>query len=167
MATIKQHFKTTVFEFRSATAFPQYTKVDGTNAPVTGLAYDATIEQSAYVEMQAINYGSGNWTAALEWYGRAISGGVTWGISMAAITPNTDTQDVETKSFATETLVSDTHLGTTTQRAHSVAMAISNLDSVSADDWVWLKVSRKPGDSSDTLAGFAILTKLTIFYSDT
>jgi hypothetical protein len=168
MATIKQHFDADAAQFRSATAFPQYVKVDGTNAPVTGLAYDASTEETSYLRMRAINYGSGNWTVNLNWYAdTASSGGVSWGVSVAAITPNTDTQDVETKAFATETIVSDTHLGTTGQRSHDVVGTLSNLDSVAADDLVLIRVARKPADAGDTMSGDAILTMVDISYSDT
>lgn len=168
MATIKQHFDIDVCQFRSATPFPQYIKVDGTNAPITGLAFDASTEQTTYIRTRAINYGTGNWTVLLDWYAdTATSGGVTWGISIAAISPNTDIQDVEAKSFSTETLFSDTHLGTVGQRAHDVAGTVSALDSMAADDVVLIKLARKPSDASDTMAGFAILTMVDISYSDT
>jgi hypothetical protein len=168
MATIKQHFDADQMQFRAATAFPQYVKAEGTNSPVTGLAFDASTEEAAFVRTRAVNYGTGNWTVLLGWYAdTASSGGVTWGVSLAAITPNTDTQDVETDGFATENTFSDTHLGTTGQRAHDVVGTVSNLDSVSADDWVVLKIARKPSDASDTMSGDAILTMVDLSYSDT
>jgi hypothetical protein len=168
MATIKQHFDSDVLQFRSATAFPQYVKADGSSYPVTGLAFDATTEEAAFIRLRAINYGTGNWTILLGWYAdTATSGGITWGVSLAAITPNTDTTDTETKSFATETTFSDTHLGTTGQRAHDVIGTITNLDSVAADDWVEIKIARKPADAGDTMTGDAILTMVGISYSDT
>lgn len=168
MATIKQHFDTDVMVFRSATAFPQTLKTDGTNAPITGLAYDAATEEAAFLRTRAVNYGTGNWTVTLNWYAdTATSGDVIWGVSIAAITPNTDTQDVETKAFATETTVTDTHLGTTGQRSHDVVMTISNLDSVAADDVVLVKVARKAAAGGDTMSGDAILTMVDVSYSDT
>lgn len=168
MATIKQHFEPESFQFRSGTAFPQYVKAEGTNAPVTGLAYDASTEQSAFLRTRATSYGTGNWTFTIDWYAdTASSGGVTWGVSIGALTANTDTQDVETKALATETTFSDTHLGTTGQRAHSVVGTVSTLDSVAVDDEVYIKVSRKPADASDTMAGAAIITMVDVSYSDT
>lgn len=168
MATIKQHFEAEAFQFRSGTAFPQYTKAEGTNAPVTGLAFDAATEEAAFLRTRASSYGSGNWTLSFDWYAdTASSGDVVWGASVAAITPNTDTQDVETKAFATETTVTDSHLGTTGQRAHTISMTVSNLDSVAADDEVYLKVVRKAAAAGDTMTGDAILTMLDVSYSDT
>lgn len=165
MALVKQRFDADVFQYRS-TGFAQYVKVDGTNAPVPGVAFDSTTEESAFIRTQATNYGTGNWTFTLDWYGSATTGGVTWGISVSAITANTDTGDVETKAFATETTVNDTHLGTTAKRAHTVSVTVSNLDSVALDDWVNVRVSRKTGDAGDTMSGDAILTMMNIAYSD-
>lgn len=168
MATIRQHFDVDQLQFRSATAFPQYVKSEGTVAPVTGLAFDASTEEAAFIRTRAVNYGTGNWTVLIGWYAdTASSGGVTFGATIAAITPNTDTGDVENKAFGTENTFSDTHLGTTGQRAHDVAGTISNLDSVAIDDWVVIRIARKPADAGDTMAGDAIVTMIDISYSDT
>lgn len=168
MATIKQHFDTDQLQFRSSSPFPMLVKADGTAAPVTGLAYDASIEQSSFIRTTAVNYGSGNLTISLKWYAdTALSGGVTWGVSIAAVTPNVDTQDIETKAFATETTFSDTHLGTVGQRPHEVIGTLSNLDSLALDDIVMFRISRKPGDAGDTMAGYVILIMADIWYSDT
>lgn len=168
MATIKQHFDTDQLQFRSATAFPQYVKAEGTSGPVTGLAFDASTEEAAFVRTRAINYGTGNLTLLVNWYAdTASSGGVTFGASVAAITPNTDTQDVETKAFSTETLFSDTHLGTTGQRSHDIAGTLSAIDSLAADDVFLIKLTRKPADAGDTMAGDAIVTMVDLSYSDT
>ena len=97
----------------------------------------------------------------------ASSGGITYGASLAAITPNVDTQDIETKAFATENTASDTHLGTTGQRQHSFAVTVSNLDSLAADDEVYLRIRRVPADGGDTMTGDAIITRVIVTYSDT
>lgn len=170
MGTIRLHFDPDVAMFRSATAFPQFVKAEGSSAPVTGLAYDATAEEAAFFRFRTINYGSGAITVNVGWYAdSASSGGVTWGVSLGAITANTDTQDVEADGFATEVTFSDTHLGTTGQRAHDVIGSISgaSLDSLAADDWVVLKLARKPSDGGDTMTGDAIVTQLDLSYSDT
>ena len=92
---------------------------------------------------------------------------MTFGCSLAAITPNTDTQDVETKAFATEVTGSDSHLGTTGQRLHEMTVTVSNLDSLAAGDTIWLKLARKVADASDTMTGAALVTGIQIEYSDT
>lgn len=168
MATVKLHFDSDVMTFRSATAFPQLVRNDGTNYPVSGLAFDAATEQAAFVRFRAVSYGSGNLTALINWYAdTASSGDIVWGISLAAITPSTDTQDMETKAFATEQTVTQTHLGTTGQRSHDATLTISNLDSIAANDHVVLKVARKSAAAGDTMSGDGILVMLDVSYSDT
>lgn len=151
-----------------ASAFPAYSKVNGTNFPVSGLAYDAATEEKAYWKVDVPNYGSGNLTLKLRWYAdTASSGDVVWGARLACITPNTDSQDVETKAFATQQTVTDSHLGTTGQRLHEIDLTISNLDSIAAGDAVWLEISRLGASGSDTMTGDAILERATLSYSDT
>lgn len=140
----------------------------GTNFPVPGLAFDTTTQETCYFRFPALSYGSGNVTVTVEWYAdSATSGGVTFGASLAAITPNTDSQDIETKAFATENTASDTHLGTTGQRLHSFDITVSNLDSIAAGDDVTLRLQRIPSDGGDTMTGDAIVTRVVVSYSDT
>lgn len=140
----------------------------GTNFPVGGLAFDATTQETAYFRFSALSYGSGNLTLTVEWYAdTASANGITFGASLAAITPNTDTQDIETKAFSTENTASDTHLGTTGQRLHSFDITVSNLDSLAALDDVTLRLRRVPADAGDTMTGDCIVTRVTVAYSDT
>lgn len=150
-----------------ASGFPQFVKTNGSNFPVAGLAYDASSAETAYWKLAASGYGSGNLTLTVYWYAdTASSGGVVWEAAIAAITANSDSQDVETDSFATASTVADSHLGTTGQRVHSADITISNLDSLAADDLVFLKVGRLPANASDTMAGDAILLAAVLSYSD-
>jgi hypothetical protein len=142
--------------------------VQGTNFPVGGLAFDATTQEAAFFDFPAIDYGSGNVTVTVEWYAdTASANGIVFGASLAAVTPNTDSQDIETKAFATENTGSDTHLGTTGQRVHSFDITVSNLDSLAAGDDVRLRLRRVPADASDTMTGDAIVTRVKVSYSDT
>lgn len=166
MATVFQQFEPGSAQFLS-TAFPALVK-NGTNFPAVGLAFDAAADEAAFWHFQAINYGSGNLTVRVEWYAdTATSGDVIFGVQLAAITPNTDTQDVETKSLATANTATDTHLGTTGQRLHTVDVTVSNLDSLANNDAVWLRLYRDADAGGDTLAGDAIVTGVTVSYSDT
>jgi hypothetical protein len=150
------------------TAFPQYVKNNGTNFPVSGLAYDASTKETAFWKLKASNYGSGNLTLVLRWYAdTASSGAVIWGAQIAAITPDTDSQDVETDALATANTVTDTHLGTVGQRVHTCSITISNLDSIAADDEVFLAIYRDAPAGGDTMAGDAILIDGEIQWSDT
>lgn len=153
-----------------ATNFPQYLRVAGTNFPVTGLAYDGgSTNEEAFWKFVISNYGSGNITVTVFWYAdTASSGNVQWGARIAAITPNSDTQDIETKALATATETQDSHLGTTGQRLHSIDVVVSNLDSVADGDLVTLGIYRDASDTSnDTMTGDAILVAARVSYSDT
>ena len=168
MATVYHNILPENAQFLS-TAFPQLVKFLGTNFPVTGLAYDASAaDEGAYWKFPATSYGSGNLTLDIFWYAdTASSGDIIWGAQIAAITPNTDTQDVETKAFATAQTALDTHLGTTGQRLHTIPITISNLDSLASNDIVWLKIYRDSDAAGDTMTGDGILVYARLSYSDT
>jgi hypothetical protein len=149
-----------------ATGFPAYTKKDGTNFPVAGLAYDAAADEAAFWRFILPNYASGNLTLTIYWYAdTATSGDVIWGAQLSAITANTDTQDIETDGLATANTVTDTHLGTTGQRVHSADIALSNLDSLAALDLCHLRIYRDADAAGDTMAGDAILLGVLITYT--
>jgi hypothetical protein len=169
MATVRQWLAVEEAQFL-ATAFPQFTKVNGTNFPVSGLAYDATTDEAAFWKVLAVSYGSGNLTLDLYWYADTASTlNVVWEAQITAITPNTDSTDVETDSLATLNFVQDTHLGTTGQRVHQCAITISNLDSIAASDLVFVRIARDANSTSSTddMAGDAILLGAQLSYSDT
>lgn len=169
MATVRQILAPEEAQFL-ASAFPQFLKTNGTNFPVSGLAFDAATDEAAFWKLRAMAYGSGNLTLKLSWYAdTATTGNVVWEAQLAVITPNTDTQDVETKALATLNFVQDTHLGTTGQRLHECTITISNLDSLAADDVFWLRIARDANDTNatDDMAGDAILTMAELTYSDT
>src|ERR1700741_2638989 len=151
-----------------ASNYQQVKVVAGTNFTVPCRAFDPSTEESCYFPFRAINYGSGNLTVRVQWYAdTASSGGIVLGASLAAITPNTDTQDIETKAFTTEDTQADTHLGTTGQRLHELTITVSDLASLAAGDWVVLRLARKVANGSDDMTGDAIITGLQIEYSDT
>ena len=167
MATVTHTFMPEDAQYLAST-FPAYSRIMGTNFPVSGLAYDAATEESAFWKFVASNYGSGNLTLTVHWYAdTASTGDIIWGAAIAVITPNTDSQDVETDAFATAQTATDTHIGTVGQRVHSIAVTISNLDSLAADDLVFLKVYRDADAAGDTMTGDAFLIGLTLSYSDT
>lgn len=168
MATVYQQLSPGSATFRTSEAFPQHIRADGTAIPVIGLAFDAAADEACYWIVDAINYGSGNLTLGIEWYADSAStGDVVWGAQIAAITPDSDTQDVETDALATAQTVTDTHLGTTGQRLHRAALTITNLDSLAARDRLSIKVYRDADNAADTMTGDAILVNVTLSYSDT
>ena len=165
MATIKQVFSPgdAILPASNPAAMVM---TQGTNFPVPGLAFDATTQETAYFRMSAMSYGSGNVTATVEWYAdTASANGITFGASLAAITPNTDTQDIETKAFDTEETVADTHLGTTGHRLHSIALTLTETDAVAAGDDVTLRLARKVADASDTMTGDAQVVLVIVEYT--
>lgn len=167
MATVSWPWEAQAAHFRTS-AFPQMVQANGTNYPVPGLAFNDTTQQNAYYYWTATRYGSGNVTVTLLWYAAtATTNAVKWGAQMAAITPITDTQDAETKAFATVATTTTTHLGTTAHRVHLTTITITSTDSVAADDKCVLVVSRIAADAADTLVGNAILTDVVLSYSDT
>jgi len=164
--------RTQVFErgdwsFGAAGTIPGPVRTMGSEFPVEGLAFDAGTNEQAFLQLAAQDYGQGNVTVRIEWYAdTASSGDVVFGASLAAITPNTDTQDIETKAFDAENTVTDTHLGTTGQRLHSCDIAVPNLDSLANGDAVWLRIRRLGADGADTMTGDAIITRVKVLYSD-
>jgi hypothetical protein len=150
-----------------STAFPALVR-NGTNFPVAALAYDAATDEAAFWGFRAVNYASGSLTVHIDWYAdTATSGDVVWEVQLAAITPDSDSQDVETKALATLNNVTDSHLTGTGQRLHRAAVTLSNTDSLAADDDVWIRVARDANNASDTMAGDALLVKVGVTYLST
>ncbi|MEV7011537.1 hypothetical protein [Streptosporangium sp. NPDC051022] len=169
MSTVRQYLAPEEAQALSS-SFPAFDKVNGTNYPVSRLLYDASATESAFWKLEPLAYGSGNLTCDLIWYAvNATTGVVRWEVALAAITPESDSQDAETKSLAAAVTVDDTHLGTTSKRLHRATATISgsSLDSLAAGDEVWLKVSRIGGHANDTMANDAALTSIRLSYSDT
>lgn len=152
-----------------ATGFPAYDKINGTSSPVSRLLYDAASTESAFWRWEAVAYGTGDITVEILWYAvNATSGVVRWEAAMAAITPDTDSQDAETDGLATAVTVDDTHLGTTSKRIMKASLALSgaSLDGVAAGDHCVLKISRVGGNAADTMANDAALVEVRLSYSD-
>lgn len=167
MPTVYQTFVPETAALPTST-FASPVKNNGTNFPVTGLAFDAAADEAAFWKFRALKYGSGNVTVEIDWYAdTATSGVVRWGVAIGAITPDTDTTDIETKALATENTVDDTHLGTTGQRLHRAIVTVSNLDSLALDDNVHIRIRRIGSNGADTMTGDAILDQFTVTYSDT
>lgn len=145
---------------------PQF-KMAGSSVKVPSYSFDAAATEGIQFVIPRFNdYTSGNLTLRLLWYAdSATSGDVVWGGAIAAITPETDSTDIETDSFATENTVTDSHLGTTAQRIMVATITISNLDSLAAADYVALRIQRLGGNGSDTMSGDAQLVGVELEYS--
>jgi hypothetical protein len=169
MATVSQQFTPEEADYPAAD-FPQLVKTLGTAFPVMGLAFDAGVDEAAFWMFRAMQYGAllSPLTIDIDWYAdTATSGDVCWEAQIAAISPDADTQDVETKSLATINAVTKSHLGTVGQRLHRATITLSNLDTLAADDVVTLRVARDANNAADTMTGDAIVVLVTVSYSDT
>ena len=167
MATVYQHL-----EPESAspvgTAFPQFRRFSGTNFSPTILAFDAATKESCSWDTHATNYGSGNLTVQIYWAAdTATSGDVIFGAQIAAITADTDTQDITTDGLATASTVTDTHLGTTARRLHLATITVSNLDSLANGDDLTIVFYRDAAAGGDTMTGDAWVKRVRLSYSDT
>lgn len=166
MATVYRELPITGAVFPSSNA-AGFAINQGSNFPVAVLTFDAGTAESVHWQIPVVAYGSGNLTLDLFWYAdTANSGAVVVGAAIAAITPNTDSQDVETDALATEATVTDTHLGTTGQRLHQATITISSLDSLANADFVILKLRRVAADAADTMTGDMLLVGALLSYSD-
>lgn len=147
--------------------FPEY-KIAGSSISIASYSFDAGATESIQFTIPYVpTYGSGNITCSLLWYAdTASSGNVVWGASIACLTPETDTQNIETDAWATENTVTDSHLGTTGQRLHTAVVTISNLDSITTGDYLSVRVRRLGGNGSDTMTGDAQLTGVILDYSN-
>jgi hypothetical protein len=167
VATVRQWLDPGEAQYLTSSTYPQLLKRNGTNLPVTGLAFDTATSELCHWRRPALSYGSGNITATVYWYGdTATSGGVVWEIAIAAITPDTDTTDIETKAYATAQNAADTHLGTTAHRIMQCPVTVTNLDTVAANDWVSIRLARLTGNASDTMLGDAVMVGVAFTYSD-
>ena len=141
--------------------YAQFKSVNGTNFPVNSLAFDASTDESVYFRGIANNFGSVGAEVRLRWYAdTATTGTCIWGVKIGAITPNTDSQDIETKALTTEQTVTTTHLGTTGQRLQESVLTLANLDSLADLDDLTLQITRKA--SSDTMTGDALLVGVIV-----
>jgi hypothetical protein len=166
MATILTNLVPEEAQFLAAN-FPALTKVLGTSYPVTVLAFDAATEEAAFFKVQANQFANSPVLRVYWAADTATSGDVIWGCQIAAVTPDTDTQDITTKALATAQTVTDTHLGTTARRLHVAAITITNLDSLANNDWVWIRIYRDADAGGDTMTGDAWFVGARLEYSDT
>jgi hypothetical protein len=162
MATVTQALLAAQAEFLPGSAFPDMV-VAGTNIPIAGLKFTPASNQICFFKPDFSQYVSGNLTVDVDWYhASATTGDVDFGASLQAITPNTDTQDIEADSLATENTVTDTHLGTTAKRLHRCSITVSNLDSLAAGDDTHMRLKCL---SSSTIAAGVVVVKITVSFT--
>jgi hypothetical protein len=126
---------------------------------VAGAKFDGTAAQfMEYGPFKLPSDFAGFGTPKLPWIAdTATTGAVRWNLSVGAVTPNVDTGDIRTKTYAAVNGVTDTVLGATAGRLHETdAVTLSNSDSSAAGDEVMIRLERDPTHVDDTMSGFAI-----------
>src|SRR5262245_48697146 len=141
MATVKRPLNILAAMLHS-TGIPELVKIDGTNFPVWGYAFDAATDEQVSFRFPANNYGSGNVTLKFYWYSRSGSttGNSVFGAALACVSDG-DAQSMETDGLATENTVTSAVNGTA-KGPRLASITISNLDSIAADDSVELRLRR-------------------------
>lgn len=149
-------------------AIPELVFISGTNAPVWGYAFDGATREDIYYSIPLLLYGSGNITVNAKVYSRAgtTSGTIVFGARIACITAG-DAVSMEAKNWATAQQSSSTTINSTAKGATPVSITVSNLDSATANDEMWLNFYRLPADAGDTITTDMIVTNLYLSYSDT
>lgn len=135
---------------------------------IPALLFDDAATEYAQFRLDVSNYGSGNVTVNVRYsMVSAVTSAVRWGAQLMAYTIGTDTTDLVLKTFATATETNDTVPATTAGRAGEVALAISNLDSLTAGDFCILQIYREGADAGDTASGDAEFLEAEVTFSDT
>lgn len=165
--TITQYFSVEEAQFLTSN-YPQFKRQDGSGFPVTLLAFDATTDEAAFWKFRLDGYNSGSITIDIEWYAAtATSGSVVWEAQLSAITPNADSQDVETKTLGALSFIQQAHLGTTAKRLHRASIVLTDINSAAANDACWLRIARDANgtNATDDMTGDAHLVTIRISYT--
>src|SRR5262245_22990293 len=112
------------------TAFTTFSRITGsTTNPYSGIWFGPTNDSQAFWRFLADGYGSGSVTVEIYWYAtNATSGDVIFDASIDAMTPDVDTTSMAGATFGAIASVTDTHLGTTSQRLHKCTIVVTDTD---------------------------------------
>ncbi len=164
MATIYQTLEPEQAEYLSTT-FPGFIR-NGTNIPVSALAYDAATDEAAFWKIDVTGYSAGSLSVDLYWGAdTATTGNTIWGGAVACITAGTDTTGMTTKTLAAESTVTGSHLGTTARRLMKTTLTIAALDSIASGDAVYIRIRRVGSATADTMSGDAWLERAVVSYT--
>jgi hypothetical protein len=129
------------------------------------LSFDATVEEWCSWQFRMPPDFASAPVAKVQWKAAsATSGGVVWGVQLAAVTPADASNLTSAKAFATVNTASTTVPGTAGYLAET-SITLTNNDSLAAGDLVILRLSRVVADGSDTATGDADLIALGIQYT--
>lgn len=148
---------------------PSFCSIHGGDVSQT---FDDTDEMaclSPWVEVpQSPQYGGGGLTAYMQVYMASdATNDVRIDVFVAAVTPNSDTIDMESDSalaaaWDSANSVSASLSGTTAGDPRVVSVALSNLDSAVAGDWIRFGVRRDTDHADDDASGHMFLKMLGI-----
>lgn len=129
-----------------------YVVIEGTGSPVSYaevLLFDATTEESAYWQFRLpTGYGSSPVLTLGYSMVSATTGSVRFEALLVAITPG-DSQDVDTKNFASTNSAGNTVAGTAGY-LKEFTITLTNADSMAAGDYVRLLVRRDADGTTGT-----------------
>lgn len=94
----------------------------------------------------------------------AITGNVVFGGRVAAYTPTADTTDADAKAFAAVNTATVAVPATTAGRIAEGSVSLTTADSVAANDWVVIYLSREASNGSDTATGDCEVVAVTLEY---
>jgi len=143
-----------------------YSLAQGTNAPVSGLAFTSGSGQSGFWEFPLRGYTSGDITLSVYWYAAATSGNVKLAAQIGAITVGTDAQSWLTKALATLTNNGDQATNGTANagKIYTITLTGGALDSAASGDLILLRLTRLAANASE-MSGDAIVAFIVASWS--
>lgn len=94
----------------------------------------------------------------------ATSGNVMFGGRVAAYTPTSDSSDADAKAFAAVNTATTAVPGTTAGRIAEASISLTTADSLAANDWAVIYLSREAANGSDTATGDCEVVAVTLEY---
>ncbi|MEV6297848.1 hypothetical protein AB0M02_00410 [Actinoplanes sp. NPDC051861] len=126
--------------------------------------FDATNEEWCCWQLRMPDDYASGLTAKIQYaMASATSGGVAWDVRISA-TSDGDAQDVDAQDFASANVGTATVPGTAGY-LDEVSISLTNADSVTAGDFVVVRLARDVANGSDTATGDAELLALALSYT--
>lgn len=144
-----------------------FTTTTGTTPVVPVLEFDASTDQQAYFLTQLPAYSSAL-TVNLFWSGESsttTSHSVDWEVSIAAITPGTDTDELDNLSYGTAVTNTSDVLGTNGNAVQKSTHSSVTVTGLAAGDLVVVKINRDADDAADDLAEPAWIYGIELTYT--
>lgn len=169
MATVSFEFDPFDASMFTTVAPPEMVTDNGTNFPVTSLAFSGTAGvEACFFKLMAANYGASNpnVTVLVDFFTSATTNATVWQAALCVVTPS-DAQSMLTDAFATANAASAVTSNSTANGPLRATITITNLDSLTANDDVHIKLFRDSGNAGDTNTADAKVFLVTVQYPDT